>query len=110
MLPKAGVFAHAEALALAGRIAADINGGTAPEFCGDGFCMLEAGEHLAGFGFGDFYATPAPRLELRKVGRTWHLSKVMFEKWWLAGPGLRRSALGAAMRAGARQYGIDLSL
>lgn len=110
MLPKAGVFAHAQALALAGRIAADINGGTAPEFCGDGFCMLEAGEHLAGFAFGDFYATPAPRLELRKVGRTWHLSKVMFEKWWLAGPGLRRRALGAAMRAGAKHYGIDLSL
>ena len=110
MLPKAGVFAHAQALALAGRIAADINGGVAPEFCGDGFCMLEAGEHLAGFAYGDFYATPSPRLELRNVGRTWHLSKVMFEKWWLAGPGLRRSALGAAMQAGARLYGIDLSL
>ncbi len=110
MLPKAGVFAHAQALALAGRIAAEINGGTAPEFCGDGFCMLEAGEHLAGFAWGDFYAMPAPRLTLRNVGRTWHLSKVMFEKWWLAGPGPRRSALGAAMKAGAKLYGIDLAL
>jgi len=110
MLPKAGVFAHAQALALAGRIAAEINGGTAPKFCGDGFCMLEAGEHLAGFAFGDFFATPSPKLELRNVGRTWHLSKVLFEKWWLAGPGLRRAALGAAMQAGAKLYGIEMTL
>ena len=110
MLPKAGVFAHAQALALAGRITADILGGTAPEFCGDGFCMLEAGEHLAGFAAGDFYATPAPKLEMHTVGKTWHISKVLFEKWWLAGPGLRRRGYGAIMRAGAKAYGIDLSL
>jgi sulfide:quinone oxidoreductase len=110
MLPKAGVFAHAQALTLAGRIAAEINGGAAPEFCGDGFCMLEAGERRAGFAYGDFYATPSPRLELKNVGRTWHLSKVMFEKWWLAGPGLRRTALGAAMQAGAKLYGIEMTL
>lgn len=110
MLPKAGVFAHAQALALAGRIAAAIHGGSAPEFRGDGFCMLEAGEHLAGFAYGDFYATPSPTLKLRNVGRTWHLSKVLFEKWWLAGPGLLRGAYGAAMQAGAKFYGIDLSL
>jgi sulfide:quinone oxidoreductase len=110
MLPKAGVFAHAQALALAGRITAAIRGGTAPQFCGDGFCMLEAGEHLAGFAYGDFYATPSPTLELRNVGRTWHLSKVMFEKWWLAGPGLQRAVLGAAMKAGAKAYGIQLDL
>jgi sulfide:quinone oxidoreductase len=110
MLPKAGVFAHAQALTLAGRIAARILGGPAPEFCGDGFCMLEAGEHLAGFAYGDFYATPSPKLELHNVGKTWHLSKVLFEKWWLAGPGLRRSAYSAIMHAGAKVYGIDLSL
>jgi hypothetical protein len=91
-------------------IAAQIVGGSAPEFCGDGFCMLEAGEHLAGFAFGDFYATPSPKLKLQNVGMTSHLSKVLFEKWWLAGPGLRRSAYSAIMHAGAKVYGIDLSL
>lgn len=111
MLPKAGVFAHAQALALAGRIAATINGGDgAPEFRGDGFCMLEAGERLAGFAYGDFYATPAPDIHLRNVGRSWHLSKVLFEKWWLAAPGPRKVVLSAAMRAGAKLYGIPLSL
>jgi len=110
VLPKAGVFAHAQALAVAGRIAARINGGRAPEFCGDGFCMLEAGEHLAGLAAGDFYAMPSPRLDLHKVGKTWHLSKVLFERWWLAGPGLRRNDYGAVMSTGAKLYGIDLSL
>ena len=111
MLPKAGVFAHAQALVLAGRIAAAINGhGGAPEFSGDGFCMLEAGQHLAGFAYGDFYAMPAPEIHLRNVGNVWHLSKVLFEKWWLARPGLRKSALSTAMRAGAKLYGIRMSL
>ena len=110
-LPKAGVFAHAQAIALAGRIAAEIAGSrTLPEFCANGFCMLEAGEHLAGFAYGDFYGTPAPELHLRNVGRAWHLSKVLFEKWWLAGPGMRKTALSLAMRAGGRAYGIPVDL
>ena len=62
-------------------------------FCGDGFCMLEAGEHLAGFAYGDFYATPAPEIHLRNVGKAWHMGKVLFEKWWLAEPGIRKRAL-----------------
>ncbi len=44
MLPKAGVFAHAQALVVARRIAAEIAGNTpADQFQGEGFCMLEAG-------------------------------------------------------------------
>ncbi len=111
LLPKAGVFAHAQALALAERIAASVTGDpNAPEFCGDGFCMLEAGEHLAGFAYGDFYATPSPEVHLRNVGKAWHVSKVLFEKWWLAPPGLRKGVIGAAMRAGGKLYGIPLEL
>jgi sulfide:quinone oxidoreductase len=111
MLPKAGVFAHAQALALAGRIAASIHGeANAPEFCGDGFCMLEAGEGLAGFAYGDFFATPSPELHLKNVGKMWHASKVLFEQWWLAGPGIRKSALGLAIRAGGKAMGIAVEL
>ncbi|MFZ2490701.1 MAG: FAD-dependent oxidoreductase [Thermoanaerobaculia bacterium] len=110
-LPKAGVFAHAQAVALAGRIAARISGAPyLPEFCANGYCMLEAGEHLAGFAYGDFYGTPAPQLNLRHVGKTWHISKVLFEMWWLAPPGLRKSALSLAMRAGGKAYGIPVEL
>ncbi len=110
-LPKAGVFAHAQALALARRIAAAINGSAnPPEFCGDGFCMLEAGEDLAGFAYGDFFATPSPQIHLRNVGRMWHASKVLFEKWWLAPPGVRKNALGVTMRIGGKAMGVPVEL
>jgi hypothetical protein len=63
------------ALALAGRIVATLRGeANPPELCGDGFCMLEAGEHLAGFAYGDFYATPSPEIHMRNVGKAWHAS------------------------------------
>lgn len=110
-LPKAGVFAHAQALALAGRIAATINGeANLPEFCGDGFCMLEAGEDLAGFAYGDFFATPAPDIHLRNVGKAWHISKVLFEMWWLSPPGIRKAALAAAMSVGGKAMGVPVDL
>ena len=103
MLPKAGVFAHAQAETVAERIADEINGHTPKaEFCGDGYCMLEAGEGLAGFAFGDFFAEPSPRLELRDIGRAWHLGKVLFEQWWLSPFGLRKSILHSMLKIGAR--------
>jgi hypothetical protein len=36
----------------------------------------------AGFGRGDFYAEPTPQIKLHKVGRLWHLGKLIFEKNW----------------------------
>ncbi len=110
-LPKAGVFAHAQALAVAHRIARDLTGaGETGDFCADGFCMLEAGEEMAGFAFGDFYGEPSPKVELRKVGRSWHLGKVLFEKWWLSPPGLRRDLYKLALSAGGRAFGVKMEL
>jgi hypothetical protein len=69
MLPKAGVFAHAQAEVVARRIAAEVAGATVKAvFCGDGYCMLEAGEDLAGFAYGNFFAEPAPQIQLRQMG------------------------------------------
>ncbi|MBE7542918.1 MAG: NAD(P)/FAD-dependent oxidoreductase [Bryobacteraceae bacterium] len=111
MLPKAGVFAHAQAEVVAQRIASEVTGRSyEAAFCGDGYCMLEAGEDLAGFAFGNFFAEPAPNVQLRQIGKAWHLGKVLFEKWWLAPVGLRRSAIGWAMKAGGRLYGIPINL
>jgi sulfide:quinone oxidoreductase len=111
MLPKAGVFAHAQALVVAHRIAAEIRGlGTAERFCGDGFCMLEAGQQLAGVAFGDFFAEPAPRVEVRSIGRAWHLGKVLFERWWLTPWGVRRAILRSALRLGSRIYRVPVTL
>ncbi len=110
-LPKAGVFAHAQALTVARRIAFDLTGrGEAEDFCARGFCMIEAGEEMAGFAYGDFYGEPSPRVELRKVGRSWHLGKVLFEKWWLSPPGPRRSLYKMALSAGGRAFGVKMEL
>jgi sulfide:quinone oxidoreductase len=98
MLPKAGVFAHDHARVVARRIAAEIMGARAEdEFCGDGYCMLEAGEDLAGFAFGNFFGEPSPHVRLQRIGRAWHVGKVLFERWWLTPFGVRRRALQLAM-------------
>lgn len=83
-LPKAGVFAHAEAKVVARRIAATARGGTPDSvFEGHGHCWLELGDGRAGFAGGDFFAEPEPRVVLRRPGRSLHWGKVAFEKWWL---------------------------
>jgi sulfide:quinone oxidoreductase len=111
MLPKAGVFAHDHARVVARRIAAEILGARAEEeFCGDGYCMLEAGEDLAGFAFGNFFGEPSPEVRLRRIGRAWHLGKVLFERWWLAPFGVRRRALQLALELGGRAYGVRVAL
>jgi len=111
MLPKAGVFAHAQAEVVAHRIAAEVEGSKPKDlFCGDGYCMLEAGEDLAGFAFGNFFAEPTPQVQLRNMGMVWHLGKVLFERWWLAPFGLRRELLRLALKSGARAFRIPVAL
>jgi sulfide:quinone oxidoreductase len=111
MLPKAGVFAHDQARVVARRIAAAISGvRVEEEFCGDGYCMLEAGEDLAGFAAGNFFGEPAPEVRLRRIGKAWHLGKVLFEQWWLAPFGPRRQALQLALEWGGKMYGVRVAL
>jgi sulfide:quinone oxidoreductase len=111
MLPKAGVFAHAQGRVVAQRIAADVRGGSATAtFCGDGFCMLEAGEDLAGVAFGDFFHQPSPDVHVKSIGKAWHLGKVLFEKWWLTPWGARRGLLKSTLAVGSRIYGVPVNL
>jgi sulfide:quinone oxidoreductase len=111
MLPKAGVFAHSQALVVAERVASEISGRRVDaQFCGDGFCMLEAGEDLAGFAYGNFFAEPSPDVKLKKVGRSWHLGKILFEKWWLAPYGIRRALLESAITTGGKILGVPVKL
>jgi len=110
-LPKAGVFAHSQALIVSKRIAGEIMGRRSDaKFCGDGYCMLEAGEDVAGFAYGNFFAEPSPDVRLRRMGRNWHLGKVLFEKWWLAPFGLRRALLRSVITAGGKLLGFPLEL
>lgn len=110
MLPKAGVFAHAQAEAVARHIAAEIKDGVAQaEFPGLGYCMLEAGEGKAGFVYGDFFAEPSPQIHMRNAGKTWHLGKALFEQWWLAPYGIRREVLRSVLVFGGSVLGIPVT-
>jgi len=83
-LPKAGVFAHAEAKVVAQRIAEAAEGkASAAAFDGTGYCWIELGDGRAGFAGGNFYADPEPQVKIRRPGRPFHWGKVAFEKWWL---------------------------
>lgn len=106
LLPKAGVFAHAQGEVVARRIAAELTGARPADFDGYGYCMLEAGGGIAGMAFGNFFAEPSPQVRLGRPGQVWHWGKVLFEQWWLTPMGARRNALRAAMVLGARSLGL----
>lgn len=83
-LPKAGVFAHAQARVVAKNIGLAIEGQGKPVlFDGYGECFIETGDGKAGIGKGDFYAEPAPAVRVRPPAYRWHLAKILFEKSWL---------------------------
>jgi sulfide:quinone oxidoreductase len=83
-LPKAGVFAHEQAIVVAKNIAREVTGrGEPAAFDGHGECFVEAGDGRAGFGKGNFYAEPAPEIRLYPPSWWWHLGKVMLEQYWL---------------------------
>lgn len=83
-LPKAGVFAHAEAEVVAKNIVGLTTGkGASAAFYGDGECFIETGDRKAGVGRGNFYAEPTPRVTIRAPAYRWHAAKILFEKSWL---------------------------
>ncbi|MBI2142292.1 NAD(P)/FAD-dependent oxidoreductase [Candidatus Woesearchaeota archaeon] len=84
MLPKAGVFAHAQAEVVAHNIAGEILGRGSMKmrtFEGKGYCFLETGDGKAAFSHGNFYAEPR-NIRLKKAARLWHWGKVLLEKYW----------------------------
>ncbi|MHB8459052.1 MAG: NAD(P)/FAD-dependent oxidoreductase [Candidatus Limnocylindrales bacterium] len=100
LLPKDGVFAHAEAEVAAAQIGSRIEGGPAGRFDGHGYSWVELGAGVAGFAAGDFFADPEPAVALRRPGRTWHAGKVLFERYWLS-RGLEHELAGAGLRLGS---------
>ncbi|MCL5959186.1 MAG: NAD(P)/FAD-dependent oxidoreductase [Chloroflexi bacterium] len=109
LLPKAGVFAHAEALAVAGTIAGQIQGAPGLEFDGVGFCWVSMARAKAGFASGDFYAEPEPAIDLRQPGLTWHLAKVLFEQYWM-GNSLQRAVAWLGLVLGSKVLRIPANL
>ena len=84
MVPKAGVFAEAEAKVVATRIARDLHHNREEKlFTGKGACFLEIGGNKAGFANGNLYTEGEPSFVLYQPGIQWHLGKVAFEKYFL---------------------------
>lgn len=81
MLPKAGVFAHRQAEAVASAIAAGLGRGSARGFDGRGMCFLETADGRAGFASGDFYAHPRS-IAMRRPSWLWLAAKALFERYW----------------------------
>lgn len=85
-LPRAGVFAHAQAEVVARNVARALGGaGNVARFDGHGSCFIETGGGKAGYGAGNFYADPRPVVTVRAPRRTWHLGKVLLEQRILRG-------------------------
>ncbi|MBL8019113.1 MAG: NAD(P)/FAD-dependent oxidoreductase [Leptospirales bacterium] len=83
-LPKAGVFAHAEAETASAMVIGRIKGKeSSNRFDGHGACFLETGYGRAGHATGDFFAESGPKVFMKTPSRFSHLVKVVFEKWWL---------------------------
>ena len=109
-LPRAGVFANAQALVVARRLAATLAGRAAGDtFDGVGYCWVEAGAGRAAFAVGEFFAEPDPRLALRAPGRSWHAGKVLLERSWIGGR-LERRLAHAGLVMGARLTGSRATL
>lgn len=83
-LPKAAIFAQAEAEIAAHQVARHL-GYDAPDirFTGDGACYVEIGGGLAAKGEGNFLTPPAPQVALRGPSAAYHAEKEQQERDWL---------------------------
>ena len=109
-LPKAGVFAHAEAKVVAQNIAAIIlKTESSTEFNGLGSCWIEMGNGIAALANGNFYAKPDPLVELRHPRRLWHWGRGLFESYWL-GDGLSKVISRLFLTLGRKLLRVAVSL
>ncbi|HLF72081.1 MAG TPA: FAD-dependent oxidoreductase, partial [Dehalococcoidia bacterium] len=82
-LPMAGIFAEAQAIVVAKRIAHRINGGAAPgPFVPKGRGFVEVGGGAALMYDGDYAAVPR-QINLKQPSIAWHVAKKALERYWL---------------------------
>ncbi len=83
-LPKAGVFAHAQAQVVADIIVSRIKGRKeTKKYDGKASCFLETGFGKAGFASGNLYTEPLPLMNMKQPSKIWYLLKMKYEKYWL---------------------------
>lgn len=83
-LPKAAVFAEAQAGVVARGVARSL-GYEAPEtlFTGEGACYIDTGDGLAAKGEGQFFTSPTPSMTLHAPSAAFHDEKMALERVWL---------------------------
>lgn len=80
-LPKAGVFAEAQARVAAACIAAEVGGAPVDTaFSGEGYCFIEVGGGQAAYVTGNFLAAPAPALRVTPPSEAALMEKIEFER------------------------------
>ena len=80
-IPKAGIFAEAQAKVVAQEIIDEINSAQpSAGFDGKGFCFMETGNNQAGFVEADFFADPVPIVRLEPPSGPNYEKKHEFEK------------------------------
>jgi sulfide:quinone oxidoreductase len=79
-LPKAGVFAAAEAEVAARNVAAELGHGSPATFDGRGHCYLEFPGRQVARVAGDFFAEPAPDVALEPPSTAAYEAKLAFER------------------------------
>ena len=80
-LPKAGVFAEAQARVAAAHIAAELGGAPVDTaFSGEGYCFIEVGGGQAAYVTGNFLAAPAPALQVTPPSEAAFMEKIEFER------------------------------
>ncbi|HET7147316.1 MAG TPA: FAD/NAD(P)-binding oxidoreductase [Candidatus Nitrosopolaris sp.] len=86
-IPKAGIFAEAEAKVVSQQIIDEItnnNKSQNPRFDGKGYCFMEIGGKKAGYIFADFYNEPNPITKLETPSQELYEKKIDFERSRLA--------------------------
>jgi sulfide:quinone oxidoreductase len=79
-LPKAGVFAEAQARVAASHILHELGLGRPLEFDGFGYCFVEVGGQKAAKVVGNFLAQPAPQVQVSEPTHEAWREKHLFEQ------------------------------
>jgi sulfide:quinone oxidoreductase len=80
-MPKAGIFAEEEAKVVAQEIMDEVAGTKSQAaYDGQGYCYIEAGNHMAGYVEADFYSAAGPAFKLDAPAEKYFEEKHEFER------------------------------
>ncbi len=82
-IPKAGIFAEAQAKVVSQQIINDIENNSnelSSKFDGKGFCFMETGDKKAGYVVADFYNEKGPTAVLEPASEDSYKKKIDFER------------------------------